>query len=125
MKLDVKVFRSRSILVDSGHLESPAIVREHTAMWAIVLKHTAMYSGLRCQYWVSSCLHFFRQFHHWDCVSESVILGILLSSFLSTVPSLGLRLRERNSDRCIRFPLTIEPLPFAIEISIARGSRHN
>ena len=46
MKLDVEVFRPRSMLVNSGHLESSAVV--------------------------TSLLHLLQQFHHCDCISEGI-----------------------------------------------------
>ncbi len=58
----------------------------------------------------------------WTALSIS---DILASSFPSTVPSLGSRLWEHNLDLCIRSQLTMEPLPSAVEISIASGSRRN
>ena len=47
VELNVKVFRWRSVFVDSSHLQSSAIVFEHTIV----------YSCLRCRYRISLFLH--------------------------------------------------------------------
>ena len=48
VKLDVEVFRSRTILVDTSHFQGSAVV----------LEYMTVYSSLRCRYRITPGLHF-------------------------------------------------------------------